>query len=314
MPQKIIIDTDPGIDDAMAILFAHLSPSIDLIGLTTVYGNVSVEQATANALFLVEKMGVRIPVAQGEFQPMAKKRLDFPEFVHGKNGFGDIELGVRKSTPHHLHAADYLIDQIMSQPGKITVVAIGPLTNLALAVEKEPLITENIKQVILMGGAATVNGNVNPVAEANIIGDPKAADIVFTRPWPKTMVGLDVTEKVIMTEDYLKDVHANGLEMGEFIFRICQFYLDFHRNTGIDGLYTHDPAAIAYLIEPEMFTTQKGEIRVALDGIAEGQTIMNRKGKAYPANPWSGVPKTNVCLDVDTERLLEVYKDVLTGY
>ena len=312
MPKKIIIDTDPGIDDAMAILFAHLAPEIELIGLTTIYGNVSVEQATINALRLVDRMGVEIPVAQGEAQPLEKTRRDFPDFVHGKDGFGDIGLESPRSTPHPLPAVDFLIDQVMSRPGEITIVAIGPLTNLALAVQKQPSITENIGELILMGGAATVNGNVNPVAEANIISDPKAADIVFTSSWPKTMVGLDVTEKVIMDETYLRQVHG-GSELGEFILQVAQFYLDFHQSTGVDGLYTHDPAAIAYVIEPELFATEAGEIRVVQEGIAEGLTIMNRKAKAYKDNPWSGVPKTNVCLDVNEERLLGVYREIMEG-
>ena len=312
MPKKIIIDTDPGIDDAMAILFAHLAPEIDLIGLTTIFGNVSVEQATINALRLVDRMRVQIPVAQGHTQPLEKVRRDFPDFVHGKDGFGDIGLEPPGSNPHSQSAVDFLIDQIMSQPGKVTVVAIGPLTNLALAVQKQPLIVENIEGLVLMGGAATVNGNVNPVAEANIISDPKAADIVFTSSWPKTMVGLDVTEKVIMDDAYLKDVHG-GSELGEFILKVAQFYLDFHHSTGVNGLYTHDPAAIAYVIDPEMFFTEEGEIRVVQDGIAEGLTIMNRKAKAYKVNPWSGVPKTRVCLDVNEERLLAVYRDVMGG-
>jgi len=313
MPKKIIIDTDPGIDDAMAILFAQLSPDIELIGLTTTYGNVSVEQATANALILTEKMEVQIPVVQGEAQPLEKKRRRFPAFVHGEDGLGDIGLEAPTTTPHPVHAVDFIIDQIMSNPGEIIVVAIGPLTNMALAVEKQPLITEKIRELVLMGGAATVNGNVNPVAEANIISDPKAADIVFTRSWPKTMVGLDVTEKVVMTEDYLKEVHGKGSALGEFILQVSKFYLDFHRSTGIAGLFTHDPAAIAYVIEPEMFTTEKGEIRVVAEGIAEGQTIMNRKEKAYPTNAWIDIPKTNVCLDVDIDRLLEVYREVMGG-
>jgi inosine-uridine nucleoside N-ribohydrolase len=312
MPQKIIIDTDPGVDDAMAILFAHLAPEIELIGLTTIFGNVSVEQATINALRLVDRMGVQIPVAQGEAQPLEKIRRDFPDFVHGKDGFGDIGLEAPVSRPHSQSAVDFLIEQVMSQPGEITIVAIGPLTNLALAAQKHPLITQNIKELVLMGGAATVNGNVNPVAEANIISDPKAADIVFTSDWPRTMVGLDVTEKVLMDESYLKQVHS-GAPLGKFILQVAQFYLDFHISTGVNGLYTHDPAAIAYVIEPELFTTEAGEIRVVQDGIAEGLTIMNRKAKAYKDNPWSGVPKTNVCLDVDSDRLLAVYREVMRG-
>lgn len=314
MPQKVIIDTDPGIDDAMAILLAHLAPNIELIGLTTIFGNISVEQATINALYLVEKMEVNIPVAQGEARPLEKERRPFPDYVHGKNGFGNIDLDEPTGRPCQQHAAEYLIDQIMSDPGEITVVAIGPLTNLAMAAQQQPLITKNIKELVLMGGAATVNGNVNPVAEANIFSDPQAADIVFTSPWPKTMVGLDVTEKVIMDEAYLRAVHATGLPLGEFILQITQFYLDFHRDTGIDGLYTHDPAAIAYLIEPAMFTTEMGEIRVVPDGIAEGQTIMNRKSKTYADSAWDGVPKTKVCLDVDNDRLLAVYRDIMGGY
>ncbi len=308
MKKKIIIDTDPGIDDAMAIVFAQSSPMVDLLGLTTVFGNVSVKQATENALLLIEKMGVEIPVAKGSSCPLKRKLGPYPDFVHGKNGFGDLDFGKPKAIESDKQAEDFIIEQVFSNPGDVTLVAIGPLTNLANALIKEPGIADAVKEVVLMGGAATVNGNVTPAAEANILSDPDAADIVFTAGWPKTMVGLDVTHQVLMTNSYLKDVHMDGSGNGEFLYKMCRFYLDFHKSMGVEGLYTHDPSAVAYVIKPEIFQTKSGEIRVVTNGIAQGQTIMNHSGNVYQQTPWTGIPKTNVCLGVNSKELLELYR------
>lgn len=314
MEKKIIIDTDPGIDDAMAILFAHLSSNIDIVGLTTIFGNVSVEQATNNALFLAELMGDDIPVAKGSPKPLVKSIKQYPDFIHGKNGFGDIKLKSPKQKAIGHNAAEFIVEQLNQYPGEITLVPIGPLTNIALALEKDPGITEKVKEVVIMGGAATVNGNVNPAAEANILGDPHAADKVFTADWPLTMIGLDVTHKVVMTDSYLDQVHNHSGVLGQFLYQISRFYVDFHNSIGKQGLYTHDPSTIAYLIQPALFKTVQGEIRVNTEGVGMGQTIMNYGINPYFETPWSGIPKTNVCVEVDEERFLELYKNVMKGH
>ena len=312
MKKKVIIDTDPGVDDAMAIALAWLSPDIELVALTTVFGNVSVDQAASNACVLLDQLGADIPVARGAKKPLKNKLRGFPDYVHGKNGFGDIDLPESSKQIEPQSAADYLIERILADPYDITIVTIGPLTNLAIAIEKQPEIMNKVKEIVVLGGAFITNGNVNPAAEANMISDPHAADFVFSKKGPITVLGLDVTQQVIMNEQYLNEVHNRSTPCGEFLRDMTRFYLDFHRSGGVDGLYTHDPSAIAYLIEPDLFSRKKGEIRVATEGIGMGQTIMNRNGDVYGITPWSDLPKHNVCLEVNSKDLLSLYKRVFT--
>lgn len=314
MTRKIIIDTDPGIDDAMAIAFAYTASDIELLALTTIFGNVSVERATQNAIILRDLMSLDIPVAKGCSKPLVKDLRPFPAMVHGQNGLGDIPLPPPDSDPTGLDAVSLMIELVNSHPDEVTIVAIGPLTNLAMAIQRDPTFYQNVREIVLMGGAAKTNGNVTPAAEANIFCDPHAADIVFTTDWPVTMVGLDVTHQTIMTDGYLRQVHKNGKPLGEFIYDISRYYLNYHRETNIDGLYTHDPSTIAYLIAPDLFTTQKGEVRVCTDGISAGQTIMNYGKHVYRDTPWNDIPQTNVCLNVHTEGLLRLYAMIMSGW
>ncbi len=313
MPKKIIFDTDPGIDDAMAILFALNSPEVEVVGLTTVFGNVWVHQATDNALKLLEFAGrSEIPVAAGADKPLMISFDQPSHFVHGNNGLGEVYLPEPKNNPDPRNAAQFIIDMVMQQPGEITLVPVGPLTNIALALMLEPRIIERVAEVVMMGGAATVNGNVNPAAEANIWHDPHAADRVFTAGWPVTMVGLDVTTKTHMDEAYLAGLCSS--RTGEFIHNISRFYLDFHYQVHhIRACHTHDPSAIAYLIDPTLFTVAHGPVRVICDGIAAGLTLWDREGEWHNANPWSTQRPAAVCVDVDSERLLKLYHERITG-
>ncbi|MFN8444010.1 MAG: nucleoside hydrolase [Caldilineaceae bacterium] len=309
MTKKIIFDTDPGIDDAMAILFGLQSPEIEFVGLTTIFGNVWTEQATSNALRLLEFAGKsHIPVAHGAEQPLHVHFAEPAHFVHGANGLGEVHLPEPSHQADPRRAAQFIVDTVMAHPGEITLVPVGPLTNIALAVMLEPRIVENVAEVVLMGGAATVNGNVTPAAEANIWNDPHAADRVFTAGWQVTMVGLDVTQKTMMSEEFFQSMRAS--RTGQLIYDISRFYLDFHYKVDrIVGCHTHDPSAIAYMIDPTLFTTQRGPIRVLCDGIAKGQTLWDRRGDWHSPNAWSNHRSVNVCVDVDSARLLELYKE-----
>jgi inosine-uridine nucleoside N-ribohydrolase len=309
--RKIIIDTDPGIDDAMAILFALHSPELEVVGLTTIFGNVYTETATMNALRLVELAGMaHVPVAHGASRPLHVPLTGVADFVHGANGLGDIDHTLPASAPDGRTAAQWIVDTVMANPGAITLVPVGPLTNLALALALEPRIVQHVAEVIVMGGAASVNGNVNPAAEANIWNDPHAADRVFTAGWPITMVGLDVTEKVVMDEPYFQSLCTS--RMGAYIYDIGRFYIDYHeRIHGMRACHTHDPSAIAYAIDPSLFTAQVGPVRVVTEGIARGQTIWDRRQEWHAPTPWSNQPFANVCIDVDAARLLEVYRKVI---
>lgn len=315
MPKKIIIDTDPGVDDSMAILFALNSPEVEVVGLTTIFGNVYTDLATQNALRLVEFAGrPYIPVAHGADLPLVVPLGYVADFVHGTDGLGNTNQPAPKGEPVGKPAAQFIVEMVMAHPGQITLVPVGPLTNLALALALEPRIAENVAEVVVMGGAATVNGNVNPAAEANIIHDPHAADVVFTAKWPVTMVGLDVTMKTIMTEAYLATLKAEGGRTGRFIYDISRFYQAFHYQThGVQSIHTHDPSAVAYVIDPTLFKTQRGPVRVITEGLAIGQTLMDRRGEWYEPNEWTTKPAVNVCLEVDSERLLALYKERITA-
>jgi inosine-uridine nucleoside N-ribohydrolase len=313
MPKKIIIDTDPGIDDAMAVLFALSAPELDVVGLTTIFGNVDTPLATRNALHLLEFAGKsQLPVAHGAERPLHLPFRGPATFVHGMDGLGDTHQAEPANQAVSQRAAQFIVEMVMDNPGEITLVPVGPLTNLALALLLEPQIVQNVAEVVVMGGAATVNGNVNPAAEANIYNDPHAADLVFTAGWPLTMIGLDVTTKVIMDEPYLASLCTAECRTGAYIYEICRFYLDFHHRVHqIYAAHTHDPSAIAYLIDPTLFQTQRGAIRVVTEGIARGQTLMDRRGHWSRPNEWSTHHPVDVCVDVDADRMLRLYKQYI---
>lgn len=309
MANKILIDTDPGIDDAMAILFALRHPELDVVGLTTVWGNVEVEVATQNALRLVELEGNdHVPVARGAARPLANASIGLGKHVHGQDGMGETNLPPPKGKPLGISAAQFIVESVMACPGEITLVPIGPLTNLALALQLEPQISMKIKEVVLMGGAATVPGNASPVAEANIYHDPHAASIVFAAGWAVTQVGLDVTSRCIMTRAYLDEIGQADNPASELLVRMLPFYQEFHANTySLDGgIYTHDFSAIAYVLDPSLFRTESWPLYVETDGRCAGQTIPDRRSQ------WGNLPVINVCLEVDTSQLTALYKKHLT--
>ena len=201
----------------------------------------------------------------------------------------------------------------MANPTEITLVCLGPLTNLALALALEPRLVDAVAGVVLMGGAATVGGNINPAAEANVHKDPHAADVVFTADWPLTMVGLDVTHKAIMHSDFLADL-KNATATTQFLDSISHFYMDFYRRVqpALDGMPMHDPSTIAYVINPSLFITRPAPVRVITDGIAAGMTLPDfHQGWASP-NGWTDIPLTNICVDVDVAGLLNLYQKTIT--
>lgn len=312
-PVKVIIDADPGVDDSMAILLALASPAIEVVGITTVFGNTAIDNATANALTLVGLVDASVPVARGAEHPLVKPVREPPAFVHGTDGLGEVGLqnpvgGVVEQT-----GAQFIVDMARRFPGEITLAPVGPLTNIALALAIEPRLPELIKEVVLMGGAARVEGNVSPVAEANIFGDPHAADIVFTAPWRVTMVGLDVTTKVRMKDDLLERLAKSNPKEGGFIWSITRFYKKFYESRGVTGgFYVHDPSAISYIIDPGLFRTEVGRVRVAPDGFSEGHTITALGTPPDFWTAWSGAPEVNVCLGVDAEAMLELFETTLS--
>ena len=312
MPRKIIIDTDPGIDDALAIFFAFNAPQLEVLALTTIFGNVDVELATKNALSLVEIANQKIPVATGVKSPLTIPALPHPEMVHGSDGFGNINWPEPKQKADKRSAAEMIIDLVHAHPNEVSIIALGPLGNLAKVLELEPTITSLIDEVIIMGGAAATSGNMTPVAEANIIQDPYAADKVFSANWKVTMLGLDVTQKVIMNRRLLERIKEGNQQCGDFLYQITLFYFDFHQKTqGIDGCYVHDASTIAYAIAPDLFTSQQGAVRVATEGVAIGQTVIAPANVKYCLGHWDNTPESTICLDVDSESLLNLLETTL---
>jgi inosine-uridine nucleoside N-ribohydrolase len=314
---KVIFDTDPGIDDAMALLFLATSPEVELIGITTTFGNGTIDTTTRNALYLGERFGIAAPVARGAGAPLVGEPGDPPDFVHGGNGLGNVELPAtiaRKPDPRPAHKL--IIDLVRANPGEVEIVAVGRMTNLALALREDPGIAALVKQVVIMGGAFGISGvlgNVTPAAEANIWGDPLAADEVTAAAWPLTMVGLDVTQQTRMPTEYLRALADDGGEAGQFIWNISRFYEDFHQKGGVDSIFVHDSSAVAYLLRPELFETRPGAIRVVSDGLAFGMTIQKPASVAYPPGEWDGRPEHRVCTSVNSEGLRQLYRATIIG-
>ena len=302
MSRPVIIDTDPGVDDAMAVLYAAAHPGLDLVGLTTVFGNVPVTTATRNALVLAGLTGRAIPVAEGAARPMARPAPAYPDHVHGPEGLGDMAPHAPHARPDDRPAARFLVDATAARPGAVTLCAIGPLTNLAEALALDPSIAGRTAGVVVMGGAVECPGNATPHAETNIWCDPHAAEAVLGADWPVTMVGLDVTTRVTCSAADLAHLAARSPRIGGFLSRAAQFYIRFHRaKHGLDGCHMHDPAALVALTDPGLFRFREAPVRVTLAGDAMGRTV---------ADETAGTPPVRIALDAEADavraRFLEI--------
>lgn len=310
--QKVIFDTDPGIDDAMALLLIDRSPALELLGITTVLGNADIDTVTRNALYLKQRFGFAAPVAKGADRPLKLPRSDSPSHIHGRDGLGNVSIPDKIDVaPDPRPAWQFIAETVRANPGEVTLIAVGRMTNLALALQHDPEIAKLVKAVSIMGGAFGIKGhtgNVSPVAEANIIGDPDAADIVLTAPWKVTMVGLDVTHETVMTPAYLARLRNAAGETGRFIWDITRVYEQFYRDqVGLEGIACHDSLAVAYVIDPTLFTLREGPIRVVTEGIALGQTIQKHQSRKFRVDAWHGHPSQAICTMVDSPRFLDLY-------
>jgi purine nucleosidase len=275
MPKKIIFDTDPGIDDACAILLALASPELSIEGLSVVHGNCSLHQATKNALSVLELAHAsHIPVAVGCELPLVQPSLLAPE-THGDTGLGYAKLPEPRTRPTVQHGSDFLIEKILSSPGEITLVAIGPLTNVALAIRQEPRIVNAIKELVIMGGAIRYDGNTTALAEFNTYVDPHAAHIVYHAGMPTTLVPLDVTYQCILTPEDVKTIRRIDSPITQFVEDATRFYMEYHDEyQGIQGCVINDPLALALTFAPELCTYQELPVDVDISGgISMGKTI-----------------------------------------
>jgi inosine-uridine nucleoside N-ribohydrolase len=307
LPRKVVIDTDPGIDDAIAIFLALASPEVELLGLTTVFGNAAIGVTTRNALSLLEIAGrPDIPVAAGAATPLVAPYNGPAPEIHGADGQGNAALPEPQGRPLPLPAAEVLWQTAARHPRLVTVLAIGPLTNLALALRLHPEIAGLVERVVVMGGNALAPGNITPAAEANVFNDAEAAEIVFAADWPITMVGLDVTHQALLNDAAFEAVCRGPKATSRHLAAALPFYRDFYRRVrGVDGVYLHDPAAVGYLIDPTMFQTEHWPIRVETQGLSRGKTWpwTGRPGSSPPSG-WGGRRPAEVCVRLDAARLV----------
>ena len=293
MALKLIIDTDPGIDDAMAILYAIAAPEIDLLGLTTVFGNVTTPKATRNALYLLEQAGIEIPVAEGLHRPRIGPPFPPTSAVHGAEGFGTLAVPTPQRRALVETAPEYLVRMARAHQGELLLCPIGPLTNIAAAMELDPSFCSNLKGMVVMGGSLRAGGNITPAAEANFYHDPHAADFVLRHGCNMTLVGLDVTNRVICPRSFFARLASESPKMGGLLQDMAEFYIDFYETVGkFAGCGMHDPSALVACIAPELFTTEPHALRVALSGDRAGEMIAVANSTAQAVN---------VCTDVQAE-------------
>ena len=274
-PKKIILDCDPGHDDAIALLLAHGNPNIELLAVTTVVGNQTLEKVTRNALSVARIANItNVPFAAGAVRPLIRNVEIAPD-IHGDSGLDGPVLPEPAIQLDKRHAIDLIIDTIMSHPPKtVTLVPTGGLTNIAMAVRKEPKIVERVKEVVLMGGGYHV-GNWSAVAEFNIKIDPEAAHIVFNEKWPVTMVGLDLTHQALATPEVIEKISAIKTKPAKFVLEMLEFFGKMYKQAqGFTYPPVHDPCAVAYVINPELIKTKRVPVDIELTGtLTLGMTV-----------------------------------------
>ena len=322
-PRRVIIDTDPGTDDAMAIILALNSPEFKVEALTVVPGNVEAWQGLENALKIVSLAGRCDVVVAGGAQHPLNQKLITAQFWHGKNGLANVELPASKCKADPRFGPDLIIEMIHKYPHEITLIPIGPLTNIALAVSKDPSIAALVKDIVIMGGSIS-GGNVNGAAEANIYNDPEAAQIVFNAGWMVTMVGSDVGERTLITRKYLAELQSSHGPQSDFISKIADFYLTRSEKSGYAGAAMYDPLAVGIALDPTLGTLKEMHVDVETKGeFTRGETVANRMG-SEEKNVLHGdhyeiegvidlKPNARVCMASDADRFLELFVSRIKG-
>ena len=315
MLNKVIFDTDPGVDDAFALLYALSHPKIEVIGITTVFGNVPVDIATNNALILSEKSGLNTRVYTGASKPQDRTVNNFPNFIHGNDGFGNINHSKSKLTKSNIDAENFIIQSVLNYPGQLNIIAIGPLTNIANSLKKKPSIAKAIKSITLMGGSWMAGGNITPVAEANIYNDPEAAETVFNSGLPIKMVGLDVTHKVFLSHNDISKLSLMDNHSGKFLKKISNFYINFYRETrNMDGCFFHDATAVIAFTNPELFEFKKGKVFVSKDDLTRGQTVVFDSHTEHETLPADDRKNINIANDVKSEKVICEFLEIAKNH
>jgi purine nucleosidase len=322
-PKRVIIDTDPGTDDAMAIILALNSPELKVEALTVVPGNVDGRQGLENALKIASLAGRCDLIVAGGAQHPLNQKLITAQFWHGKNGLANVELPASKCKADPRFGPDLIIEMVHQYPHEITLIPVGPLTNIALAVSKDPSIAALVKDIVIMGGSIT-GGNVNGAAEANIYNDPEAAAIVFNAGWMVTMVGSDVGERTLITRKYLAELQSSHGPQSDFIAKIAEFYLNRSEKSGYSGAAMYDPLAVGIALDPTLGTLKEMHVDVETKGeFTRGETVANRMGSDENSvlhgdhYEIEGVielkPNARVCLASDADRFLQLFVSRVRG-
>lgn len=308
MKRKIIIDCDPGHDDAIAILLAAANPNIELIGITTVAGNAEVEKTTINALKICEIARIEhIPVAKGVGQPLVRIRETAPD-IHGDSGMDGPILPLPTKTIISEHGVDFIIRELLESEGDITLVPVGPLTNIALAMRKEPLILTKIQEIVIMGGGRF--GNKTPAAEFNIYVDAEAAKVVFESGVPITMMGLDLTHQAMATNEIKARISAVNNRVADFVVELLDFFSDTYREVfGFAGAPIHDACCVAYCIDPTAFICKSFHVDIETKGeYTYGMTVIDQY------NVTGKKPNVNVALTLDQDKFWTMLIETVRNY
>jgi inosine-uridine nucleoside N-ribohydrolase len=303
--QKIIIDTDPGHDDAMALMLACKSPGLEILAVTTVAGNSTIENTTRNAQFILGQIGANnVPVFSGAAQPLKRKLMQ--AVVHGTSG---LEGASPQNEPHLTgDAADQILRLVKEHPGELTIITLGPLTNVARAIQKDPETMCLVKQIVSMGGAIEVAGNQNRVAEFNIFVDPEAADIVMRLHVPKTLVPLDACNHVQMSLDDFRRIEDNSLRA--LLINMMRPYIEnLRKDLGIEAALMYDPLTIFYLLQPDSCQTKRYNVQIeTLGEITRGMTVADRRGVTS-----GDAPNTTVVTDIRAADFVSMFIGTLNG-
>ena len=301
--RKIILDCDPGHDDAVAIILAAKNPNLELLGITVVAGNQTLENTQRNALHLVQHLDLNLPVYAGCGQPMVRDKVIAGD-IHGETGLDGPVFEELNREIEADHAVNYIIKTLMNSPEKITVVTTGPMTNLGMALRMEPKIVDKIQEIVFMGGSYA-NGNVTPAAEFNILADAEAAHVCISSGLPITMVGLDVTRKALCYPQIVERMRKVGNKASDLFTDLMAFFCKTQKEVyGWEGGPLHDPITIAYLIDPTVLTTKPMNVTVE----SYGRTNCDFFGYMKKE------PNVNVGIDIDVEKFWDIVEDGLKLY
>ncbi|HHT42171.1 MAG TPA: nucleoside hydrolase [Firmicutes bacterium] len=308
MPKPIIIDCDPGHDDAIAMLLAFAKPElVKVLAVTIVAGNQTLEKTVLNALKVLSFAGIQCEVAAGYDRPLIRELEIAPE-VHGETGLDGPELPDPTFAASPKHAVQTIIDHVRASSEKVTLVATGPLTNVAAALIGAPDIKQNLERIVLMGGAARL-GNWTPAAEFNILVDPEASSAVFQSGVPVTMVGLDVTHEAQVMWPEVEMLLNSGRKVGVMVGELLDFFGKFHATMGFEGMPLHDPLAMAVVLDPTIVETQHLPVRIETQGrYTTGRTVVDFYG--VTGDP----PNVDVALKVDRDRFVNMVMDAVLSY